>query len=57
MMCLFIRQGWWKLRELLLILIPLVEVVVGQVEVGSLVGQKFKKSTKELFVVDNVSLF
>jgi len=54
MMYLFIRHRWWKLRELLLILIPLVEAVVGQVEVGSIVGQKFKKSTKELFVVDNV---
>jgi len=53
-MYLFIRHRWWKLRELLLILIPLVEAVVGQVEVGSIVGQKFKKSTKELFVVDNV---
>jgi len=54
MMYLFVRQGWWKLRELLLILIPLVEVVVGQVEIVSLIGQKFKKFAEELFVDDNV---
>jgi len=44
---MFIMQGWWKLRELLLILITLLRLLLLG-GCGSPVSQKFKKSTEDI---------